>query len=123
MDIWYLAHPVSRDDKYTTEQNLDHALKIQKILFEAGIVTVMPWHSYCLTYGSAEGERLAKCLKMDCQIVKLLGKLILVGHKLSYGMAVEFDALDGEFIDLIGVPDKHLAEAAHAHVTSFKSNG
>ena len=119
MKIWYLAHPVKSDDKYTTEQNLEHALIVQGLLFEAGVITIMPWHTYCTIYGAAEGERLATCLEMDAEMVKMTGRLILTGHRLSHGMAVEYEALNGELIDLIGVPDRFLSEVVH-HILERK---
>jgi hypothetical protein len=87
-DAWYLAHPVADDDKYTREQNLEHVLKMLKLCWEEGFPTVAPYHTTCLIF-TEHPEFVEPCLAMDVDVVCKLGKMIMAGHKVSNGMALE----------------------------------
>jgi hypothetical protein len=110
--IYYLAHPVKGDEKYTTEQNLQHALIVQSILWEGGYATIMPWWTYCEVYGAGiPGKTLEKFLQMDVETLRRCDGLILVGHRISHGMRVEANAADDAdmtVIDLTGIPDDEI---------------
>lgn len=112
--LYYLAHPVKSDEHYTTEQNLDHTLKIQKLLLEAGIIAFAPWWTYCHSFSSGWDNPevdMKLMLAADCECVKRFGRIILSGHRLSHGMSLEYQALvevGGEVVDLIGVPDDNI---------------
>lgn len=92
MKIYYLAHPVTADETYTTEQNLLHVRRVQKLLWEAGIRTVLPWSLHSKFLG-------------NCEVVQCCDGIILVGHKLSEGMSYEKLAAESAGVpvyDMIG---------------------
>ena len=116
MELWYLAHPISGDDQYNEYQNMEHALVVQVLLWEAGLKTVNTWYSFASHYGSAreDPERLEEFLNLDKAVIKALGGIVLVGHKMSSGMEAEFlfaQANKFRIANLIGIPNRIIAEA------------
>lgn len=114
MRLWYLAHPVKADKFFTVQENLEHARKIQAILWNHNIAAIMPWYSYVVTYGAGEGNQLERCLEMDCEVVKLLHNIVIAGHRVSHGMQVELNTLNYDehagILDLVGLKDKDLSD-------------
>ncbi len=115
MELWYLAHPVSVDEQHSEQDNMDHVLEVQKILWEADVKTVNPWYSYVSAYGSAreDSERLEVFLTFDKAVIGILGGIILTGHKMSQGMEIEFKhalAHKLRIVNLIGVPDERIGQ-------------
>ncbi len=115
MKLWYLAHPVREDDVRSFDDNLTHALKMQKILWEAGFEVINPWYASVIIYGAGEGEVLKRAIEFDCAVIKRCDGLILTGHKLSSGMEKELKvAIDHSkvVVNLIGLPDALMQELA-----------
>lgn len=114
MRVWYLAHPIAGDVQYTTEQNLAHVLKIQKLFFDAEIYTTAPYYSWIVQFGgTSDFKNIMQMLDMDCECVVRLGGIILVGHKISRGMSFELEAARANLctvVDLTKVPDHLLVQ-------------
>jgi hypothetical protein len=129
-DVWYLAHPVAADAQFTTEQNLDHTVKIAEILFSAGFKVVAPWHLHCLFLRETPENREI-CLEVDCFLVEKIGRMILTGHKLSAGMLREHSTLfktssdypDGReprLLNFVGYKDSDLKRIAESWVQQLE---
>ena len=114
--VWYLAHPVAPDDRYTYEQNMAHTLKVIGILMDAGVRVVAPWHTLCLCLDESNPDNRRLGLEIDCYVASALKRIILTGHKVSHGMKQEVQAIaklgeEGWIIDVVGVSDEFLALA------------
>lgn len=114
--VWYLAHPVAPDGEYSFEQNMAHALKIARMVWEIDYRVTLPWYAQC-RFHSEDGEHgarhRAEGLVVDEYVAARLGKILLVGHRISSGMQKELDAVKAEnglVIDATGVPDRNLLE-------------
>lgn len=91
--VYYMAHPVAPDDKFTYQQNMDHILEMMKFLYvECNIRCVAPYHTMCLVLPEHEPIYRKIGLEVDLVIVRQMRKLILVGHKISTGMRDELTA-------------------------------
>lgn len=124
MKLWYLAHPVAGDEHRTLEENLEHVLLVQKILWYEGIKAINPWYTYVRNFGQLSPQAVGPFLEMDIEVVKRCDGLVLAGHKLSRGMQFEYNAHEGLVIDLIAVPDDKLVEvikAQHEELTLARS--
>lgn len=110
--VWYLAHPVAGDEKFTIGQNLTHSLEVARIVWDAGYRVILPWHTHCLFLDDSNPEHRATGMECNRQILESVGRIILVGHKLSGGMEAEAkivsSLIGGVLIDLIGVSDRDL---------------
>lgn len=93
--VWYLAHPLAPDDKFTFQENMDHALKMMRICFEQGFYNIAPWHTMVCAWGGGvePPEQRIRALETDCFVAHSLGRIILTGHKRSRGMLAEYDAV------------------------------
>lgn len=115
MKVWYLAHPIAGDEKFRTEQNLEHLVEAQKILLEGGIYTVAPYYSWIVAFGgAADFKQINTMLDIDCECVRSLYRIMLIGHKLSRGMGIEKREAERNglaVVDLIGVPNSQLVQA------------
>jgi hypothetical protein len=115
MKIYYLAHPVRGDDQFSEEENLEHALLVQGLLYEAGIFTVNPWYTFIKLYPNVKSpEDIEQFLKEDCAVLERLDGVVLVGHKLSDGMRRELNhalSNDLDIVNYIGIPDNVIAKA------------
>lgn len=127
MDVWYLAHPVRDDSRFKEEENLDHAIRVQELLWKAGLVTVNPWFTYIKMFPRNNDFKLIEqCLEIDCHLIDLLGKIVLTGHRMSHGMQTEALAAkesDAEILNLIGIPDRHLIEVVQDYLMEQSSDG
>lgn len=90
--LWYLSHPLASDDKYTFQQNMDHVVHIMRICFEEGLHVVAPYHTICLALDDDNPEWRRRGLECDCTLARILGKVLLTGHKESAGMRHERQA-------------------------------
>ena len=118
MKLWYLAHPVREDDIRSFDENLKHALKMQKILWGVGFEVINPWYTSVLLYGPGEEEVLQRAIEFDCAVIERCDGLILTGHKLSSGMDIELrSAIDfgKNVVNLIGLPDAIVQTLAHKY--------
>lgn len=109
--VWYLAHPVAPDERFSLQENLDHTVEVLRILFETGVYAVAPWHTMLLGIpDSPENRELG--LAIDVAVVRKLGRIILTGHKVSSGMKVEIESLPSgaTTINLVGVADKYIPQ-------------
>lgn len=114
MELWYLAHPMTGDDSYTFEQNKQHALDVQKILWGVGMQAVNTWFSFAEIFGVGEGAEQDRYLSLDKDVISALGGAVFVGHKMSFGMDIELrHALSNNcrVMNLIGIPNEYLAIA------------
>ena len=121
MELWYLAHPITGDGVYDESDNMEHALVVQGLLWEVGLKIVNTWHSFACHYGSAreDPERLDAFLTLDKAVIKALGGVVFVGHKMSSGMEVEFlfaQANKVRIANLIGIPDRIIGEAVRDYL-------
>lgn len=90
--VWYLSHPLAPDDVHTFQENMDDVLRILRLCFDCGVRVVAPYHTICLALDDANEEHRRIGLEVDCTIARLLGRIILSGHKLSKGMNCEVEA-------------------------------
>jgi hypothetical protein len=112
--LFYLAHPLAPDDKYTFEQNMEHVVWVMRECYDAGIYVVAPYHTVSLALAENNLEHRRIGLEVDCNLVRKLDGLILTGHKLSSGMQVERKvAVEAKLqtFDFIGVEDSDLKPA------------
>jgi len=120
--VWYLAHSLATDEHYTYEQNMDHVLVVARLLVDAGIRVIAPWHTLCLALDDDNPEHRRVGIEIDCYVAAELRKIILTGHKLSRGMTKERDAVlvrKGYVLNLVGVKDKFLAETTLTMLLEF----
>lgn len=107
--VFYLAHPLSADEKYTYDQNMDHVLKIARIIIDNNIRVIVPWHTLCLCLDDSNPEHRRVGLEIDCFVASRMSGVILTGHKLSSGMRQEAESCrhrgTGIVIDWIGAHD------------------
>lgn len=112
--VWYLAHPVAGDERFTYDQNLEHVLKIAFLCFEEGFRVYVPWYAMCLIMPDSNPEYRRIGLEVDCELARLTGLMIQTGHKLSSGMQQELDALNMEpetiCINCIGANDQEIRD-------------
>lgn len=106
--VWYLAHPLKPDEKFTVEQNMEHVVRLTRIFFDHGIYVCTPYHTCMLALDDTNIEHRRMGIEMDNIVLRRLNKIILVGHKLSYGMAEELKLVqsqEGEVRDLTEISD------------------
>lgn len=106
--VWYLAHPIAPDARFTYEQNIAHVVHMIKLCYKAGVRVIAPYHTLCMAFEDSNPEERRVGLEVDCEIVRRLRRLILVGHKVSSGMLQERIALhknSGVEIDLTNLSD------------------
>jgi hypothetical protein len=112
--VYYLSHPLAADEKYTFQQNMDHVVHLMRLFYEEGMYVIAPYHTICLALPDDNAEYRRIGLEVDCNIARLMGNLILVGHKLSKGMKNELESAsegpdeDKRIYDLIGLTDGEL---------------
>jgi hypothetical protein len=109
--VFYLAHPLTTDDKHTYEENMDHVLKVARILLDNGVRVIVPWHTLCICMDDSNPEHRKLGLEIDCYVAAKLGRIILSGHKVSTGMAAEVravSAVNGHIENWVGVHDTML---------------
>jgi hypothetical protein len=117
-DVWYMSHPLAPDGRYTFQQNMDHVVKLMRIFFDHDVHVIAPYHTACLALDDENPEHRRMGMECDCKTVQLLGRVILVGHKLSTGMECERQVIldiqaagkSGFIWNLIGVPDNEIAK-------------
>lgn len=120
MRIFYLAHPAAADRKYNEEQNLVHARKVQLLLLEAGLVTVMPWHTWIASLGSGWDNPqidMETFIALDKECITRFDGVILTGHRISRGMAFEMEhavKIGKIVMDFTSIPDSQLVEAVRS---------
>lgn len=91
MKIYYLAHPVTPDEHYTFEENIEHALEIARILYAEDIYVDLPWYPIVHILDNNDPKHLEIGLKIVTQIASERDGVIMVGHKISKGMSREAD--------------------------------
>ena len=125
MKLYYLTHPVRGDEHFSEEENLAHALKVQKILFEAGLNVVNPWFTYPTLYPDViDDADLTRFIALDREAARRIGHIVQTGHRVSSGMRMEADAvreIGGEILDFVGVPDRALADAVRKTLSNKQS--
>jgi hypothetical protein len=87
--VYYLSHPLAPDDSYTFEQNMAHVVHMVKLFFEEGWFVIAPYHTICLALDDDNPDHRVLGLECDCNIARLMGNLVLTGHKISKGMQNE----------------------------------
>lgn len=110
MKIYYLAHPVRPDSQFTEKQNLEDVIQIQKLLWDCGVWTIIPWYTNVLIRPNT--VNIDEYLVFDEECVRRCDGIILSGHRLSDGMKAELKAAREaglDVINLIGVSHKHIA--------------
>lgn len=101
-EIWYLAHPLAPDDRFTFQQNMDHVVKLMRICYEEGWYVIAPYHTICLALDDDNEEWRRIGLEVDCNVVKKFGRILLTGHRCSSGMCHERDTcLDFQYGGLV----------------------
>lgn len=116
--VWYLAHPLKPDDKYTVQQNLDHVVHLTRLFFECGIYVAAPYHTVMLALDDDNLEHRRMGIEADLVVLAGLKHIILVGHKMSQGMLGELKLivdLQGDWMNLTGYTDQMLKHFCHRH--------
>jgi hypothetical protein len=117
--LWYLAHPIAPDEKFSFEENMAHALQVARILTDAGLSVCLPWFAMCRFLDDSNPEHRALGMEFNKKMVKRLDGLLLTGHKISKGMQIERETCNS-CVDLTGTPDKRLAEMVRKlHLTDY----
>jgi hypothetical protein len=116
--VWYLAHPIKADEKYSTQQNLDHIVHLTKLFYECGIYVVAPYHTVMLALDDNNPEHRRMGMEANHAALIKLGRLLLVGHKFSEGMKGEFELIaklrdGGDWMNLVGYSDEMLKGFCH----------
>lgn len=108
--VYYLAHPLASDERFSKTANMRHVLKVMEILMRENFMVVAPWHTQALVLDNEKPEDQEFGLTCDCEIVRKLGRIILTGHKVSNGMWRELQALPygGHVYNMVGVKDNVL---------------
>src|SRR5688572_27930392 len=84
--VYYMAHPLAPDDKYTYDENMAHVLEMMEFFYkECNVRVVAPYHTMCLVLPDREPKWRRVGLEVDLVVVRALNRLILVGHKISSG--------------------------------------
>lgn len=114
--LYYLAHPVAADERFTFEQNKAHVLKVLSSIHNLGIDVICNWYADICFLNETDFETRERCLKRDCDLVGRLDGIILTGHKLSSGMVRELEVVEDynrwnredawPIVNLVGVPTK-----------------
>jgi hypothetical protein len=122
--VWYMAHPVAPDEKYDFAQNMAHVLHMMRLCFDEEFRVITPYHTHCLVLDDTNAAHRAMGLEIDCQIVRMLGVMILAGHKISRGMQIELDVLregpSNYWIDLTGMSDDDARQTLRANKRRMK---
>lgn len=109
-EVWYMAHPIAGDKKYTFEQNMEHVAHMIRLFYSCGFRVVAPYHTLLLALKEGTPEDRELGLEVDCAVVARMKNLVLCGHKMSNGMAREQMALSRvdcctKLINFVGVSD------------------
>lgn len=118
-NVWYLAHPVASDRHYSYEENMAHALRCARAVWDAGYRHIMPWYVHCLFLDDANEEHRDAGIAVDHLLLPHCHGIILTGHRLSNGMADELRTMDlweRPVINLVGLPSGKIA----SHLRSLK---
>lgn len=116
--VWYMAHPVAPDDKYTLAQNMDHVVHLTRLFFDEGVYVCTPYHSCIMALDDNNIQHRRMGIEMDFTVLRKLERVICVGHKLSSGMEAELNlikAMNGSWLNLVGFDDYTLREFCKAH--------
>jgi hypothetical protein len=125
LPVWFLAHPVAGDERYTYENNMGmhcetvfpdtgHVIKCLRMCYSAGFHAIAPYYELCLALDDSNSDDRAAGMLTGLTLIKGLGRLILAGHKIASGMEQEVAAcceVGGQIINLVGVPDKDFVSA------------
>jgi hypothetical protein len=90
--VYYMAHPLAPDEKFTFNQNMGHVVEMLKFFYGIGVRVIAPYHTMCLALDDDTPEDRRVGLEVDLSVVRSLKRLILVGHKISSGMRDELYA-------------------------------
>ena len=111
--LWYLAHPIAGDGRFTTEQNLDHIAFLIRSAWKRGLVLFSPYHTVVSVLTDSNPKERELGLAADCRLIQRFDGIILAGHKTSSGMLEEEASFaktrKGVTIDLVGIPDFMIA--------------
>lgn len=116
MSVWYVAHPLSGD----VPRNYARAHRWLRWLMamEPGEAFALAWAPMCklvldgneVADGRLSGQSYEdRCLRDDVEMVRSIGRVVLVGGRVSNGMAQERDAaraVGGIISDLTGLGDE-----------------
>lgn len=113
--VWYLAHPLASDGRYSYQQNMDHAVKMVRLFYDCGVRVICPWHTLCLALDDTNLEHRRIGLEVDCNVVRSLGRIIMVGHKVSSGMECELAMImergeNGRVLNYVGWKDETIKQ-------------
>lgn len=114
-EVWYLAHPIATDNRFTYEENLAHVLHMTKLFFDHGLRTVAPYYAMCLVMPDTDPAYREIGLEVDCAVVARMKNMVLCGHKMSRGMTMEYEALlrvdcCTKMISFVGMSDAEIAQ-------------
>lgn len=118
MSVYYLAHPLTPDDRFTYEQNMAHVLEMVRFFLDNDVHVIAPYHTHCLVLDDQNEKHRELGLEIDVRVVKSLKRIILVGHKQSRGMTIEREACEsirGTVHDFVG--------ATRAEIKNFLTAG
>jgi hypothetical protein len=90
--VWYLAHPIKADDKFSQHENMKDLLRWMKVCFDEGFRVIAPQHTICLVLDDTDLTHRNMGLEIDCTIAQMLGRIIMTGHRVSIGMELEYKA-------------------------------
>jgi hypothetical protein len=120
LPVWFLAHPVAGDEKYSYKDNMGdnefngHVIDILKLCYAAGFPAIAPYYELCLALDDNNPNDRAAGMLTGITLVKGLSRLILAGHKVSSGMEQEVAAcldVGGQILNLVGVADRDFITA------------
>lgn len=114
--VYYLSHPLAPDDRFTFDENMAHVVHLMRIFFDEGWMVIAPYHTICLALPDANDEYRRLGLECDCNMARMMGNMVLTGHKLSSGMKHEMEQAmackkGGAIHNFIGYNDDELRAA------------
>jgi hypothetical protein len=110
--VWFLAHPVAGDERFTYAQNMAHIEWVARECFRAGLLVIAPYVLTCRILDDALPADRALGMSVNDGVIRGLGRLLMCGHKRSSGMQHELELvttlLTHHVWDFVGIADAEL---------------
>jgi hypothetical protein len=89
--IYYMSHPLAPDERFTFDENMAHVVHLMRIFYEEGWMVIAPYHTICLALPDSNDEFRRLGLECDCNMTRMMGNMVMTGHKISSGMRNEME--------------------------------
>lgn len=92
--LWYLAHPVAPDERYSYEDNIADGRRWWARLLRANVSVCAPWFGLCHALDDSKPEDRALGMKIDQAVLARCDGIIATGHRVSSGMQKEIESVE-----------------------------